>query len=314
MPIDDWMPQAPIREARVSQPFQVWRPLEVPPDLSGQGLLVGTSGFHYPDWAGAFYPPRSPREGFPFYQMYFSFLEINHTFLAEPDPAYFAELERRSRARLRYSVLVHRDISHKGTWDAGEGRSLMKKHAAAVTPLAEAGRFYSFLIQLDHGVERHRRVLDYLLAVGSAALEEGLDVHVEFRHRTWHQEPVLRALQDAGIGLCNPDLPALLPGAFPLRAYATTAKGYIRYSGQNAAAWDPESVARRSGAYDGRDGRDGRYDYLYSLEEVEERIGGQLSLLGKTGMVAAVYRNHVRAQSALNAVQNLFLAGRRIGS
>jgi uncharacterized protein YecE (DUF72 family) len=239
--------------------------------------------------------------------MYFSFLEINHTFLREPDIAHFVELERRSRAGLRFSVLTHRDISHKGTWDVGEGRSLMRKHASAVTPLADAGRFYSFLIQLDHGVERHRRVLDYLLAVGSASLEEGLDVHVEFRHRTWHQEPVLRALKDAGIGLCNPDLPALLPGAFPLRAYATTAKGYLRYSGQNASAWDPESASsRRGGAYDSR------YDYLYSLEEVEDRIGGQLSLLRKTGLVAAVYRNHVRGQSALNAVQNMFLAGRRL--
>jgi uncharacterized protein YecE (DUF72 family) len=74
----------------------------------------------------------------------------------------------------------------------------MRRHAAAVSPLAESGRFYSFLIQLDEGVERGRKALDYLLAAGSAAVEEGLDVHVEFRNRTWHQEPVLQALKDAG--------------------------------------------------------------------------------------------------------------------
>jgi uncharacterized protein YecE (DUF72 family) len=239
--------------------------------------------------------------------MYFSFLEINHTFLREPELSHFVELERRSRSSMRFSVMVHRDVSHKGTWDAEEGKSLMRKHAAAVAPLADSGRFHSFLIQLDHRLERSRRVLDYLLAVASASLGEGLDVHVEFRNRTWHQEPVLRALQDAGIGICNADLPSLLPGAFPMRAYATTAKGYIRYSGQNAAAWDADAVAtRRSGAFDAR------YDYLYSLEEVEERIPGQLVLLQKTGAVAVVFKNHVRGQSALNAVQNLFLAEREM--
>lgn len=288
-----------------------WKPLEIPPDLARSGLFVGASGFHYEDWAGAFYPPRGSRnagvsgarEWYPFYQMYFSFLEVNHTFLREPELAHFAELERRSRPSMRFAVMAHRDVSQKGTWDAEEGRSLMRRHVSAVAPLAESGRFHSFLIQLDHRQERSRRVHDYLLATASAAVEEGLDAHIEFRNRTWHQESVLRSLQDAGIGVCNPDLPALLPGAFPLRAYATTAKGYVRYSGQNAAAWDADAAAaRRPGA------PDSRYDYLYSLEEVEARIPGQFALLRKTGAVAVVYRNHVRGRAAMNAVQNLFLA------
>lgn len=324
--VDDWLPGLLQTRLPASQGGKPWKPLEIPPDLAPSGLLVGTSGFHYGDWAGAFYPPRGSgrgdpppggqgREWFPFYQMYFSFLEINHTFLREPDLAHFLELERRSRASMRFSVMVHRDVSHKATWDAEEGKSLMRKHAAAVAPLAESGRFHSFLIQLDHRLERSRRALDYLLAAASAALDEGLDVHIEFRNRTWHQEPVLQALKDAGIGICNPDLPSLLPGAFPLRAYATTAKGYIRYSGQNAAAWDAASAAgRRAGVRPPGSGTpfSARYDYLYSLEEIEERIPGQLLLLRKTGAVAAVFKNHARGQAAMNAVQNLFLAGRRM--
>jgi uncharacterized protein YecE (DUF72 family) len=304
------MPQA-LPGPREAAP---WKPLEIPPDLSRFGLFVGTSGFHYGDWAGAFYPPpRGSRNGdvYPFYQMYFSFLEVNHTFLREPELAHFAELERRSRPSMRFSVMAHRDVSQKGTWDAAEGRSLMRRHVAAVAPLAESGRFHSFLIQLDHRQERSRKVHDYLLATASAAVEEGLDAHIEFRNRTWHQEAVLRSLQDAGIGVCNPDLPALLPGAFPLRAYATTAKGYLRYSGQNAAAWDDDAARRPAQpSPEGPLRRDSRYDYLYSLEEVEARIPGQFALLRKTGAVAVVYRNHARGRAALNAVQNLFLAER----
>src|SRR3954469_5903363 len=129
-----------------------WKPLDIPPDLSALGLRVGTGGYSFDDWDGRFYPPAS-RARLPFYQLYFSFLELNHTFYQEPLLQQFAELERCSKVGMMYSVKVHRDVSHKGTWDAEEGRSLMRRHASAVSPLAESGRFYSFLIQLDEGVE-----------------------------------------------------------------------------------------------------------------------------------------------------------------
>jgi uncharacterized protein YecE (DUF72 family) len=270
---------------------------------------VGTSGYQFPDWAGPFYPPARPdasarpaaEKWFPFYQRYFSFLELSHTFQEELSPRSFAELERRSKPGMLFSVKVHKDISHKGIWDAGEGRSLMKKHAAAVGPLAEAGRFYSFLIQMDEGVERGRKVLDYLLATASEAVGEGLDVHVEFRNRTWHQESVLQSLKDAGVGICNTDLPALLH-AFPLKHYATTGKAYVRYCGLNLAGWlasGPEGASHRSQA------RMARYDYLYSPAELEARARGLLRLLEKTGAVAAVFANHAGGKAAINAVQAL---------
>jgi uncharacterized protein YecE (DUF72 family) len=218
---------------------------------------------------------------------------------------------------MAFSVKVHGDVSNKRLWDPALGRALMRKHAAAVAPLAEAGRFYSFLIQLDEGVERGRKALDYLLETASEAVSGGLDVHIEFRNRTWHQEAVLQSLKDAGVGICNTDLPAL-PHAFPLKAYATTDKAYVRYCGLNPAGWAPPEGAASDGA--GRDAeaagrggspverlraRNARYDYRYSLAELEERARGQLMLLEKTGAVAAVFKNHVGAKAALNAVQDI---------
>ncbi|MDB5107020.1 MAG: hypothetical protein JWP91_4709 [Fibrobacteres bacterium] len=262
-----------------------WRPLDIPPDISRLGLHVGTSGYQFDDWAGRFYPPGPGRERYPFYQLYFSFLEISHTFNQEPMIQQFAELERRSKPGMMFSVKVHRDISHKGTWDARASRSLMRKHAEAVAPLVEAGRFYSFLIQLDEALERDRKALDYLLETASAAISEGLDVHVEFRNRTWHQEAVLQSLKDAGVGICNTDRPDL-PDAFPLKTYATTDKAYVRYGGR---------------------------DHRYSLAELEERVRGQILLLKKTGSVASVFSNHGGANAALNAVQDIHLLLRNLG-
>jgi uncharacterized protein YecE (DUF72 family) len=302
--------------------------LGIPAGLSRSGLHVGTSGYQFPDWAGRFYPPAARVDGssgeggnpgvsagnpagkwFPFYQRYFSFLELNHTFHQEPTLQQFAELERHSKPGMMFSVKVHKDISHKGAWDAEAGRASMRRHAAAVGPLAETGRFYSFLIQLDEGVERGRKVLDYLLATASEAVGEGLDVHVEFRNRTWHQEAVLQSLKDAGVGICNTDLPALLH-AFPLKHYATTGKAYVRYCGLNLAGW----LASGPEGANPRPARSARYDYLYSQAELEARVRGQLRLLEKTGAVAAVFSNHAGGKAAINAVQAIHLLGKRMAA
>ena len=285
-----------------------WRPWEIPPDLSAQGLHIGTGGYSFDDWDGRFYPPAS-RERLPMYQLYFSFLELNHTFYQEPLLQQFVELDRRSKPGMLYSVKTHRDVSHKGTWDPAEGCALMRRHAAVVSPLSENGKFYSFLIQLDEAVERGRKQLDYLLYTASAAISEGLDVHIEFRNRTWHQEPVLQALKDAGIGICNTDLPPL-PHVFPLRAYATTSKAYVRYCGRNLAVWRDEERWAGASPKARMAARNARYDYLYGPGELEELAQGQLRMLKKTGAVAAVFKNHVGAQAARNALDMIkILAG-----
>ena len=280
---------------------EAWKPQDIPPDLSALGLRVGTGGYSFDDWDGRFYPPAA-RERLPFYQLYFSFLELNHTFYQEPLVSQFAELERRSKPGMLYSVKAHRDVSHKGTWNAEEGRALMRRHAAAVSPLAESGRFYSFLIQLDEGVERARKVLDYLLAAGSAAVSAGLDVHIEFRNRTWHQEPVLQALKDAGIGICNTDLPPL-PHVFPSRAYVTSGKAYARYCGRNLGAWRPDGPGTPGSPSDRLRARNARYAYRYPERELEELARGVLAMRGKAGTVAAVFKNHVEAHAAVNALE-----------
>ncbi|MDQ3002985.1 MAG: DUF72 domain-containing protein [Fibrobacterota bacterium] len=59
--------------------------------------------------------------------------------------------------------------------------------------------------------------------------------------------------------------------------------------------------------------RNARYEYRYSLAELEEWVRGQILLQKKTGSVAAVFKNHVSAHAALNAVQNIHLLLRRLG-
>jgi uncharacterized protein YecE (DUF72 family) len=298
-----------------------WKPIQIPANLLDRGIYLGTSGFEFQDWQGRFYPPSNgvrqarnvstdskipTQDWFKFYQQYFSFLEIGHTFYQEPQLQAFLEFERRSKASMRFSVKVHGDISHKGIWDLEQGKALMKKHVEAVSPLSDTGKFYSFLIQLDHTLERKRKVHDFLISTASVAIGEGLDVHIEFRNRTWHQESVLQSLKDYGIGICNTEIPGL-SAAFPLKTYATSKKGYTRYHGLNRNAWESAEGGVNLSPTERQNIIQSRSDYLYSQKELEARLVGQVALKRKVDLTAIVFTNHIQAQAVLNAIQVISL-------
>ena len=304
--------------------------MEIPPDLSLQGFLVGTSGYYYDDWVGIFNPPRirarynTPRQSgnvstqtdllplsdeeradqdrLVFYQKYFSFVEINNTFYREPAIEHFLDIERRSKPSMHYSVKTHKNLSHDSTGNMELGRELMRKHVHAVSPLIETGRFYSFLVQLPDYAYRTTKKLDYILASAHEAVRMGAAVHVEFRHKSWHDIRVLQQLKDSGVGVCNTEIP-LPDQGFPLKAYATSDKGYIRYSGLNYAQWFPEQ--KPISAWDKLAARNARYNYEYSDEELKERMKGQIALMNKTSVVAVAFNNHFQAKAVKNAIKNL---------
>ena len=291
-------------------PPKTWQPIEPPPDVTSDGFYVGVAGYDFDDWAGRFYPPRRARgskargelERLSFYQDYFPIVEINHTLEEEPQLATFVEIEKCSKPSMLYTVRVHRNISHVQKPKPDTAVGLMRTHIQAVSPLVETGRFYSFLIQLDDRLLRSQKRLEYLVTVASEAVRLRLDVHIEFRHNSWHHVYPIQVLKDNGIGICNAEIPPL-GHDFPLKAYATTEKGYVRYSGRNKENWRRRAQpAQRSGA----DDNGSRYDdYLYSEGEIEKRVAGQVALSEKVSSLAVIYNNCYRAQAVVNAVQNI---------
>ena len=293
-----------------------WKPLPIPTDITKEGIYVGTSGYYYDDWLGKFNPPKIPKktakflddnqrkdqDRFQIYQKYFPFIEVNQTFYKEPQLRTFIDLERCSQRRSIFTIKVHRNISHPKALDPKKGMELMKAHVQAVSPLAEAGKFYSFLIQLDDHNDRSLEKLDYLLAVSEVAIRKRMDVHIEYRHKSWHQHYVLQQMKDNGVGICNTEIPTV-EHAFPLKAYATTDKGYVRYSGRSIENW--YSKKKTMTAKERIQQRNLRYDYLYNQKEIKERIEGQLTLLKKTNVVAVAYNNHYNIQAVKNALENI---------
>jgi uncharacterized protein YecE (DUF72 family) len=134
-------------------------------------------------------------------------------------------------------------------------------------------------------------------------------VHIEFRHASWHALHVLQSRRDAGVGICNTDIPPV-KHAFPLKAYATTDKGYLRYSGRNIDHWYPSSKA--AGVAGRIAARNARYNYEYSRAELEKFVEGQLALIRKTSSMAVAYNNHFQSKAIRAAIANIKMLKRAL--
>jgi len=135
-----------------------WKPMEIPPDITHSGVYIGTSGYYYDDWIGRFNPPKkakptdgeyseeevSDQDRLRFYQKYFSFVEINSTFYSEPLLEHFLDIERRSKPSMKYSVKVHRAISHDLTITTETATEAMQRHIYAISPSLKPADFLVF--------------------------------------------------------------------------------------------------------------------------------------------------------------------------
>ncbi len=251
-------------------------------------ILIGTSGYDYPEWRGIFYANELPREEFlAFYAEHFGALELNYTYYGMPDERQLSGMVRRSNGRLRFSVKAHKSLTHEIS--VSGWRDAAKEFRAALYPLANRGLLLSVLFQFPqsfHYSVDERKYLDSLMREF-----EGLPRVVEFRHDSWQGprvvERVTAALAERGIGWCVTDMPGLrhLPS---MRPAVTGQVAYLRFHGRNAAAWH------------GTNARD-RYDYLYTESELESFLPAVTSVAASAQIVQIYFNNHAKGQAVVNA-------------
>ena len=77
-------------------------------------ILIGTSGYDYPEWKGVFYPDNLARKDFLlFYSTKFNALELNSTFYSMPTFERMERFIKRSEGRVNFSVKAHRLLTHE---------------------------------------------------------------------------------------------------------------------------------------------------------------------------------------------------------
>jgi len=169
-------------------------------------IHIGTSGWSYDHWDGVFYPPGTPQcARLAYYVQHFSTVEINSTYYHWPADSTFASWRQQVPEHFRISIKAPRGLTHAARLYAPEawiGRISRGLHA-----LGEACGV--LLVQLPPDMEYDDARLAYFLEL----LPPWIQVALEFRHPSWHQDAVFELLERHGAAYCvmgGAQLPCLL--------------------------------------------------------------------------------------------------------
>jgi len=189
------------------------------PDLK-QRLFLGCSGWFYWDWKVLFYPADLPtNEWFAHYAKHFNTVELNAPFYSWPTLATVRTwLRQAGRRRFTYTVKVSELITHVKRF---EGTEELVKDFGHIADLL-GPRMGCLLFQLPPSYDYSPIRLDAILA----QLEPHRRNVVEFRHKSWWNDRVFDAFQEAGVVFCSCSGPRL-----PDALVKTADDVYVRFHG-----------------------------------------------------------------------------------
>lgn len=260
-------------------------------------VLIGTSGWSYPDWAGVVYPCRRPRGFHPLRYLaeYCDAVEVNTSFYRIPSPAMTRGWPALVPDGFRFAFKLTRIFTHEPDLP---DRSAAEMFLEALEPVRAAGKLGPVLIQFPWSlrytpvaIERIERLATWL---------GGCERVIEVRHASWARPEAQAALAACG-GLCAIDQPALRDCLGPSEHVAGRAS-YVRLHGRNEANWFAQGLP----AYE-------RYNYLYALETLREWVDRIRRMQRQAEIVYVFANNHYRGQGVVNALElRALLTGRPV--
>ena len=183
---------------------------------------LGTIGFSYRDWLGAFYPARMPQKGFlPYYSKSFNCVELDTSFHSIPKPSVVQTWMNFTPNGFKFCLKTPRFITHELELKGVQGA--MSEFIDALQPME--GKLGPILIQLPPRFTQERISL---LADFLASLPHNRQFAIEFRHQSWYKSNTQQLLSKFGVGWVSTDFPNL-----PKQVYLTANFLYVRWIGVN---------------------------------------------------------------------------------
>ncbi len=193
-------------------------------------VFVGTSGYAYKEWKGAFYPAKLPAaEMLRFYASRLPAVEINNTFYRMPSERVLLDWAAQVSETFRFVLKASQRITHYARLKIDDDSLEYFLRTANVL----GDRLGPTLFQLPPNLKKdHARLTDFL-----AKLPRTWRAAMEFRHDSWLADDVLDALRARDIALVAVDDDE---GGTPL--IPTASWGYLRlrrtgYDPAKLAAW-----------------------------------------------------------------------------
>lgn len=161
-------------------------------------VLVGTSGYQYPEWRGSFYPEKfSTGKMLAYYAERFTTVEINYTFYRMPTEKLLKGWVDATPGHFTFTLKAPRRITH----DAKLQRCEDTLQAFCRISRALGDKLGVLLFQLPPTFRKDTDVLGAFLNL----LPEGTRAAFEFRHPSWFDAQVYDALRASNAALCVAD-------------------------------------------------------------------------------------------------------------
>lgn len=161
-------------------------------------FYVGTSGFSYKEWKGAFYPDKlRDKDMLSWYATHLTAVEINNTFYRMPKREVIRAWAGETPEGFRFIIKASRRITHfKRLNDVEEQMGYL------LTNTAELGdKLGALLFQLPPNMRADLPRLERFVGL----IPPGVPASIEFRHASWFDQPVMECLREHNIAICHAD-------------------------------------------------------------------------------------------------------------
>ncbi|MBI5375451.1 MAG: DUF72 domain-containing protein [Candidatus Schekmanbacteria bacterium] len=246
-------------------------------------ISIGTSGFSYDDWRGAFYPDKMPQGEFlAYYSKYFDTCELNFSYYRMPDSNIFERMLEKSGGKVSFSVKAFQDITHKPQCPP----EIIRQFKDSLSPLVDEGKLAALLFQFPYSFKDVSAGMKYITVLNEEF--NPLPMVVEFRNRVWISENTFSFLKEKNIGYVCVDEPQL-KGLMPPVGVSTSDVAYVRFHGRNSEKWWDHKEAFE------------RYDYSYTDAELAGWVPKIKALDEKSKSTLVYMNNHYRGNAVKNA-------------
>ncbi len=258
-------------------------------------ILVGFAGWSYPDWKGLVYPRETQFDKLQYLAKFFNTIEINNSFYAIPARQLVEGWMRSVTANpeFLFTVKLYKQFTHGDKIQEGKPKIVKESLTAfktALQPMLEMQKLGALLLQFPYRFHYKPKNLEYLLTLLEAL--EDYPLVVEVRHKSFDHPAFYELLEERQVAFANIDQPAVSDSLPPTRVFTSSRLAYLRFHGRNAETWFAAEA-----------GRDARYDYDYSVEELEPYLGMIREFRERQGTLYVIFNNHYRAAEVKNALE-----------
>ena len=253
-------------------------------------IRIGPAGWSYKDWEGVVYPhtPGAKFDPLEYLARFFETIEINSSFYRPFTASTAKSWANRvaGAADFMFTAKLYRVFTHERGKATAEDEKQVRD---GMDELASGRKLGALLLQFPWSFKNNDDDRLYLAKLLDRFKDYPLVL--EIRHSSWNNPQIYEWLEDVGVGICNVDQPLFARSIKPA-SLTTSQVGYVRLHGRNYQDWFREKAPR-----------DDRYNYLYSLDELEPWITRIKEIAAKTKEAYVITNNHFRGQAVVNALE-----------